>query len=62
MGEHQAWARHRVSFVQMAIVIEARWAGLVTKVFSVLWPGRSRVSRRAELAAARRWAADDADD
>ncbi len=54
--------RHPASFERMAIVTDARWAGPATKVFSVLWPGRARAFRLAELDAAKRWAADDTDD
>ena len=53
--------RHPASFERMAIVTDARWAGPATKVFSVLWPGRARAFRLAELDAAKRWAADDTD-
>ena len=54
--------RHPASFERMAIVTDARWAGPATKVFSVLWPGRARAFRLAELDAAKRWAAADTDD
>jgi hypothetical protein len=54
-------ARHPASFERMAIVTDARWAGPATKFFSVMWPGRARAFRLAELEAAKRWAADDTD-
>jgi hypothetical protein len=50
--------RHPASFERMAIVTNARWAGPAVKVFSVLWPGQARVFPLAELASAKRWAAE----
>jgi hypothetical protein len=52
-------ARHPASFERIAIVTDARWARPATKVFSVLWPGKARAFRLAELEAAKRWAAED---
>jgi hypothetical protein len=49
--------RHPASFERMAIVTDAAWAGPALKVFSVLWPGKARAFRLADLAAAKRWAA-----
>jgi hypothetical protein len=54
-------ARHPASFERMAIVTDARWAGPAVKIFSVLWPGRARAFPLAQLEAAKRWAASDAD-
>jgi len=52
--------RHPASFERMAIVTDASWAGPAVKAFSVLWPGQARAFPLAELEAAKRWAADDA--
>ncbi len=53
-------ASHPASFERIAIVTDARWAGLTIKVFSVLLPGKARAFRLADLEAAKRWAAEDA--
>lgn len=52
--------RHPTSFERIAIVTDARWAGSMVRVFSVLWPGQARAFRLADLEAAKRWAADEA--
>jgi hypothetical protein len=54
-------ARHPASFERIAVVTDARWARPAMKLFSVMWPGRARAFPLAELAAAKAWAADDAD-
>jgi hypothetical protein len=54
-------ARHPASFERIAVVTDARWARPAMKLFSVMWPGRARAFALAELAAAKAWAADDAD-
>ncbi len=53
-------ARHPTSFERIAIVTDARWVGPAIKLLSVLWPGRARAFPLAELEAAKRWAADEA--
>jgi hypothetical protein len=54
-------ARHPGSFARMAIVTDARWAKPAVKLFSVLWPGKARAFRLADLDAAKRWAAEKTD-
>ena len=49
--------RHPASFERMAIVTDAKWAGPALKVFSVLWPGKAKAFRLAELETAKGWAA-----
>ena len=53
--------RHPASFERVAVVTNARWAGPAVKIFSVLWPGQARAFPLADLEAAKRWAAEDAD-
>ena len=50
-------ARHPASFERIAVVTDAKWAGPALKVFSVLWPGKARAFRLADLEAAKVWAA-----
>jgi hypothetical protein len=52
--------RHPASFERIAIVTDAHWAGPMTRIFSLLWPGQARTFPLAELEAAKRWAADEA--
>ena len=54
--------RHPASFERIAVVTDAGWARPAMRLFSLLWPGRARAFRLAELAAAKAWAADDSDD
>ena len=53
-------ARHPVAFERVAVVTDARWAGPAVKAFSVLLPGQARAFRLADLASAKRWAAEGA--
>ena len=53
--------RHPTKFERVAVVTDARWAEPAIKVFSVLWPGQARAFPLAELAAAKKWAAEDPD-
>ncbi len=50
--------RHPASFERIAIVTDARWAGPMIRIFSVLWPGQARAFPLDELEAAKRWAAE----
>jgi hypothetical protein len=50
--------RHPASFERVAIVSDARWIAPAIKVFSALWPGQARAFPRADLEAAKRWAAE----
>jgi hypothetical protein len=51
--------RHPASFERIAVVTDAGWARPALKVFSVLWPGKARAFKLAELASAKRWAAEE---
>ena len=52
-------ARHPASFERIAIVTDARWAGAMVRIFSILWPGQARAFALAELETAKRWAAQE---
>lgn len=51
--------RHPASFERIAIVTDARWAGGMVRIFSILWPGQARAFPLAELETAKRWAAEE---
>ena len=52
---------HPASFERIAVVTDARWARPAIALFSVLWPGQARAFPRAEIEAAKAWAAGSTD-
>ncbi|KAB7739558.1 STAS/SEC14 domain-containing protein [Nostocoides sp. F2B08] len=51
--------RHPASFERIAIVTDARWAGAMVRIFSIVWPGQARAFPLADLETAKRWAAEE---